>query len=219
MLRILHAKLKNSLLTRRLPKATFFILADVMAITSCRHLAVYNGGKQHKKRGLFMAWTSRDFLLGVHLVAAIMWVGGVAFIGWAVYPASRFMRPLQRQQFFRSLMQWSHRPLAAAGAVVITTGIWLGTAAGPIHSWADVWLTAYGRVWLTALLTGTATLAWGMFVGYRKAMTVFADEELWQQAEHGNDAPLKNAMTSIIAIQSVEAAGFVVLILCMLLLS
>ncbi|MBB6283030.1 hypothetical protein [Geobacillus subterraneus] len=166
-----------------------------------------------------MVWTSRDFLLGVHLIAAIMWVGGVAFIGWAVYPASQFMPPLERQQFFRSLMQWSHRPLAAAGAVVIATGIWLGTAAGPINHWADVWQTTYGRVWLTALLTSVATLAWGMFVGYRKAMTVFSNEGLWRQADDGDDAPLKQAMTSIIVVQSIEAAGFVVLIVCMLLLS
>jgi|GEM_PF-964272 len=166
-----------------------------------------------------MVWTSRDFLLGVHLAAAIMWVGGVAFIGWAVYPASQFMPPLERRQFFRALMQWSHQPLAAAGAVVITTGMWLGTIAGPINDWEDVWLTAYGRVWLTALLTGITTLAWGMFVGYRKAMAVFADEDLWRQADDGDDAPLKKAMASIIAVQSVEAAGFVVLIVCMLLLS
>ncbi|WPZ18350.1 hypothetical protein UM396_17685 [Geobacillus subterraneus] len=58
-----------------------------------------------------------------------------------------------------------------------------------------------------------------MFVGYRKAMTVFSNEYLWRQANGGDDAPLKKAMTSIIAVQSVEAAGFVVLIVCMLLLS
>jgi putative copper resistance protein D len=50
-------------------------------------------------------------------------------------------------------------------------------------------------------------------------MTVFSNEDLWRQANGGDDAPLKKAMTSIIAVQSVEAAGFVVLIVCMLLLS
>ncbi|AGT33783.1 hypothetical protein M493_17885 [Geobacillus genomosp. 3] len=166
-----------------------------------------------------MVWTVRDFLLGVHIAAAMIWVGGIAFIGWAVYPAAQSMPPLQRRSFFRSLMQRSHRPLAAAGAVVIITGILLGTVAGPIHRWADVWGTVYGRLWLAALLTGLTTLSWGTFVGYRKAMAVFADEQLWRQAEDGDDGPLKKAMASIVAVQSVEAAGFVVLLICMLLLS
>jgi copper resistance protein D len=165
-----------------------------------------------------MAWTVHEILLGMHIFLAVIWVGSIFFIGWGIYPVVKTMPASQQQLFFRSLMRWTHWPLTLAGSGVIITGILLGTVAGPIRHWRDLWNTTYGHIWLAALLIGIATLAWGVFVGYRQAMNIFNDDSLWQQAESGDTAPLAKAMATIVAIESVEAIGFVALIICMLLL-
>jgi copper resistance protein D len=165
-----------------------------------------------------MAWTVHEILLGMHIFLAVIWVGGIFFIGWGIYPVAKTMPTSQQQLFFRSLMRWTHWPLTLAGSGVIITGILLGTVAGPIRHWHDLWNTTYGHIWLAALLIGIATLVWGVFVGYRQAMNIFTDDSLWQQAESGDTAPLAKAMATIVAVESVEAIGFVALIICMLLL-
>lgn len=159
----------------------------------------------------------RQALLGLHVFSGIIWVGGVLFIGWGVYPVVRKMPPTIQLQLFRSLMYWTHRPLTLAGSFVIVTGILLGTVVGPIRLWHDLFQTTYGHIWLTSLLTGLFSLGWGVFVGYPYAMNVFNDVSLCQQVEKGNKTALQKAIRKIIAIEAVEVAGFVALITLMML--
>lgn len=169
-----------------------------------------------KEQVIVVPWEVRQLILGVHIFLAIIWVGGIFFIGWGVYPAIRKMTFTLQRQFFLALMNWSHRILTAAGAGVIVTGIILGTLAGPIKQWKDIWLTSYGNIWLTALIIALFTLLWGVFVDYKQSMKVFSDVTLWEGADTGNTKPLKKALTITVLLESVEISGFVALIICMI---
>lgn len=157
-------------------------------------------------------WDFRDILLGIHILAAIIWVGSMLFVGWGVFPSSSEIPAASRQKFFISLMRRSHLPFAGAGVVVILTGILLGTVVGPLRSWAAVFSSSYGQIWLTALLVALFTLFWGVFVGYRYTMKKLTDPVLWKTAEKGSETALKQAFLTIALTESVEGAGFLVLI-------
>lgn len=165
-----------------------------------------------------MPWELRQALLFVHILLAITWVGGILFIGWGVYPAVRKMIFIQQRQVLLALMQWSHKFLTGAGAGVIITGVLLGTVFGPISQWSDLWETRYGNIWLSALIIGLVTLLWGIFVGYRQSINVFSHVELWQQADSGDRKPLLKALAKVASLESVEAIGFMALIVLMVLL-
>lgn len=160
----------------------------------------------------------RQILLGIHIFLAIVWVGGILFIGWGVYPVARTIPFSEQRRFLHSLMKWSHMLFLLAGCGVIVTGVLLGTAVGPIRKWHDLWHTSYGSIWFASFVIALLTLAWGAFVGYRKAAHVFSDKSLWQRAERGETAPLRRKMATVIAIEAVEVLGFIILIVCMILL-
>lgn len=46
-----------------------------------------------------MIWTMYQTVLWLHIVIAILWVGGVMFVGWAVYPASNKLDRAQQRTF------------------------------------------------------------------------------------------------------------------------
>lgn len=154
----------------------------------------------------------REILLGIHIFLAIIWVGGVLFIGWGVYPAARILPFRIQQRFFLSLMVHSHRFFTVAGIGVILTGVLLGTLVGPISQWGDIWTTAYGHTWISALVTAMITLLWGGVVSYKSSMKVFSHPALWKSAEAIHTGALKQAFFTIALIESVEVIGFIVLI-------
>ncbi|MEN1967276.1 hypothetical protein WMZ97_04270 [Lentibacillus sp. N15] len=159
-----------------------------------------------------------QILLVLHILLAIVWVGGILFVGWGVYPvAKKFPYPQQRH-WLQALMQWTHWLFTAAGLGVIITGILLGTVLGPIQQWRHVWETNYGHIWLTALIIAVVTLLWGIFIGYKQSMNVFTNDALWERAEHRDTKPLAKAMLITAALESVEIIGFIALIVCMVLL-
>src|SRR5699024_12731952 len=47
-----------------------------------------------------MIWTLHQLLLGTHIFSAILWVGGVLFIGWGVFPAVRYFTYENQRKFF-----------------------------------------------------------------------------------------------------------------------
>lgn len=165
-----------------------------------------------------MLWDIRQLLLAFHIFLAILWVGGVLFVGWGVFPAAQFLGYEIQRKFFHSLMQWTHWLFTALGSVVILTGILLGTAFGPISSWNNVFQTTYGNIWFTALIVGIFTLLWGVIIGYRYSMHVFNNIAIWKDAANGNNKTLIRSLTKLAAIESVEGFGFVILIYLMVLL-
>src|SRR5690625_7652970 len=110
----------------------------------------------------------RELILVLHIFLAIIWAGGIMFIGWGVFPASLKL-PLAKQRYFLiSLMKSTHHLFSLAGFFVIITGILLGTVFGPIRTWDYLWSTTYGNIFVVALLIGIITLLWGIVVGYRE---------------------------------------------------
>src|SRR5690625_3676027 len=100
---------------------------------------------------------ARQFVLTIHILLGIMWVGGVLFVGWGVYPAVKKMKILDQRFFLYSMMKHTHILFSLLGAGVIFTGILLGTTFGPIKQWEDLVNTSYGSMFLTALIIGIVT--------------------------------------------------------------
>lgn len=165
-----------------------------------------------------MTFIWHHLLLGIHIFLAIIWVGGILFVGWGIYPVARKMPYEEQRVFLQSLMQWTHLIFAGTGIGVITTGILLGTVLGPIKHWETIWNTTYGNIWVTALIIALITLFWGVFIGYKQSMNVFSNDKLWKDAEAGNTKSLNKAMFITAAVESVEVIGFAALIGCMVML-
>ncbi|MCC3357934.1 hypothetical protein [Bacillus sp. REN16] len=164
-----------------------------------------------------MSWELYLLLKGFHILLAIIWVGGLLFMGWGVFPALNILKVPEQRLFLKTLMKRSHWKFTLIGAVVIITGILLGTVAGPIDSWHDVWHTRYGNIWFAAFIIGIITLAWGVLVGYRQTMKVLFNDSIWELAEKGNAKPLYKALFLTAAVESIEVFGFVALLALMIL--
>jgi copper resistance protein D len=165
-----------------------------------------------------MAWEIHQILKGLHIFLAIVWVGGILFVGWGVYPAIKSLQFADQRKFLTSLMNHTHWLFTLVGAGVITTGVLLGTVLGPIKNWNHLWHTTYGNIWLSALLISIFTLLWGIFVGYTQTMKMLSNDELWQRAETGDPAPLIKTMKATALLESVEIVGFIILLILMMLL-
>lgn len=157
----------------------------------------------------------RQIILIAHIFLASMWIGGILFVGWGVFPATTTFSFETQRQFLLALMKWVHHLFSLIGSSVIITGILLGTTFGPIRSWQVLWDTTYGNTWLAALIIGILTLLWGIFIGYREMMLIFNDNYLWQEAEDQHTGPLYRELFRLAILESVEAIGFVTLIILM----
>src|SRR5699024_8602393 len=119
-----------------------------------------------------MIWALRQLLLGTHIFSAILWVGGVLFIGWGIFLAVRFFSYKNQRIIFHDLMQWTHSLFSGLCSIVILSGILLCTVIRPTSKWGDVVPATCGQIWFTALVSGTFTLLWGIIVGYQYFMAV-----------------------------------------------
>lgn len=173
----------------------------------------------YTKRGWYAVFMGmHHILLSLHIILAIVWVGGVLFVGWGVYPAAKILPFEIQRQFFLSLIHWTHWLFTIAGSGVILTGILLGTALGPIRHWNDIWQTNFGSTWIAALIIALVVLCWGILIGYKYSLKVFSNIALWQDAETGNKRPLIRNLMKIAMIESVEVIGFIAIIFLMVLL-
>ncbi|HLQ71267.1 MAG TPA: hypothetical protein VK142_05660 [Bacillota bacterium] len=159
-----------------------------------------------------------QIVLSIHILFAIIWVGGVLFVGWGVYPVATKLSLNAQRQFLHDLLSWTHHLFTLTGMIVILTGIILGTILGPIHTWDTLFSTTYGHIWLTALIIATITLAWGVFIGNRHAFSIISNDDLWKLAAQGDDQLLRKAFRKTTLVESVEVIGFISLIICMVLI-
>src|SRR5690625_584556 len=161
-------------------------------------------------------WEIRQLILFIHIFAAIIWVGGILFVGWGVLPASRNLSYSTQRRFFLSIMEWTHWIFTLSGVTVIITGVLLGTTFGPLKNWTIVLETTYGNIWLSAFIIAFISLAWGVFISYPLAMKLFKNVALWENADIGYKKPLSTALNKYIALESVEVIGFIILIYLMI---
>ncbi len=165
-----------------------------------------------------MLWAIRQLLLTVHILLAVIWVGGILFVGWGVFPAARKLSYSVQQKLFVAVMEWTHWLFTLAGAGVILTGILLGTVFGPISSLHDIWSTTFGNLWMGAFLLALFALFWGAFVSYPMAMELFSEESIWKKAEAGSENPLTEALFRLTIIEAVEVILFIIIVYLMVLL-
>ncbi len=164
-----------------------------------------------------MAWSTYQTVLWLHIFLAIIWVGGLLFVGWGVFPATKALAVRDQRQMLLTLMKSSHRIFTITGTGVIVSGTILGTLLGPIKSWEILWQTSYGNQWLIAFLVGIGTLLWGSTISYRHTIKVLNADHLWILAEKGYKRFLNNSLFILALVAGVEFFGFVILITLMIL--
>ena len=140
------------------------------------------------------------------------------FVGWGVYPSVASLPYIQQKKVLAAVMKRSHPLFIVEGIAVILTGFLLGTVLGPIHTWSDVWGTAYGQKWLAAFLIASFSLVWGAAVSYKTTMNVLMKNHLWTLASNGNITPLRRSLLFAACLASVEIAGFIFILFLMVLL-
>lgn len=163
-------------------------------------------------------WELRQLLLWIHIFSAIIWVGGILFVGWGVFPAARKLPYTIQRKFFLSLMKWTHTLFSVAGLIVILSGVLLGTIFGTLKSWHVIVSSTYGNIWLTALIIAIISLLWGMFVAYPLAMNLFNKKATWENADIGYEKRIWKLLIQYVAIESVEIIGFAILIYLMVII-
>jgi len=62
-----------------------------------------------------MLWAIRQLLLTVHILLAVIWVGGILFVGWGLFPAARKLSYSVQQKLFVAVMEWTHWLFTLAG--------------------------------------------------------------------------------------------------------
>lgn len=163
-----------------------------------------------------MLWLAREFILGIHIFLAMIWVGGILFVGWGVFPAVKVLHFQSQQKFLYSLMKWSHHLFTLSGAAVILTGILLATILGPVKSWDILLHSPYGKRFFLALIIGILTLLWGSLVSYRFSMKVLSNTVLWEMADDGMESFLKSSLRNVTVISGIEVVGFISLLAIMI---
>lgn len=162
-----------------------------------------------------MTWTIHQLVLGLHILLAIAWSGGILFVGWGVFPSVKKLDFLQQQRMLTALMERIHHLLTLLGSLVIVTGILLGTVLGPIKSLDALWQTSFGHKFALALLIGMLALFWGANISYRFTMKLLRKSTLWEMAENGYPHFLQQSLRNVMMVSSVEVAGFVTLLAIM----
>ncbi len=89
----------------------------------------------------------------VHLLAALLWVGGLVLLAVCVWP----LAPSERRDAF---LRFSRLAIVLVGVIVVA-GTYLGIVRLPELS--DLWTTSYGQTLLLKIAIVCAALAWGGF--------------------------------------------------------
>ncbi|WP_240376003.1 hypothetical protein [Bacillus piscicola] len=159
-----------------------------------------------------------QLILFIHIFLGITWVGGVMFVGWGVFPAISSLTFSEQRNVLATVMKKAHPLFILAGIGVIVSGLVLGTILGPLHQWGDIWNTLYGKRWAVAFITASLSLIWGASISFKSMMAVLANNTLWQLADKGITTPLNRSLRFAKFLASFEVAGFIVVIMVMVLL-
>jgi copper transport protein len=125
-----------------LPRITALVLAVVLV--SGLSLAGHQGTEPNS------TWLS-TFADWLHLVAASIWVGGVATLALLVWPSAPELRG-------RAFVGFSRIAVALVGVMVLG-GVYL--AVDRLPTFSDLWTTGYGQLLLVKLGVVTVALGWG----------------------------------------------------------
>jgi uncharacterized membrane protein len=142
----------------------------------------------------------------VHVVAGLVWAGGMAFMVAAVWPAL-VRRPSEARALFGAVAPAAGRLMRAAGPLVLVLGILRGTWLGPVRSWDALVGTAYGLTFLAA-----TALTFGL-AAYLGAVRGQFDARVWEGA-----ALAPGAAAYLRRARAVVLAGLAGIVACMVLM-
>jgi len=87
----------------------------------------------------------------LHIVAAIIWLGGTIFMYYGVYPALLKLSAQEGQKFLGILQKYAGPLMAVSGSAVVLLGLLRGTVFGPIRSRAML-VSPYGLTFIAAFV-------------------------------------------------------------------
>jgi hypothetical protein len=156
---------------------------------------------------------------GLHVIAAVLWVGGAAFLEIIVVPTTTIL-PLPQQRLIGRYLGTRAGPFfAMAGAGTLALGVLRGTLLGPIQSLAALG-SRYGLTWLVALLLTGALGFWGARMVGPEAERLYADASLWvPDAPDCASAVLEERRRHLAILTRIQLAGFAAVIVCMMLMA
>ncbi|MFQ5857387.1 MAG: DUF4149 domain-containing protein [Anaerolineae bacterium] len=94
----------------------------------------------------------RQFVLGLHLLSAVVWIGGMAFIGLAIGPYLRTLEPVQRARLVNEIGGRFRTVSWIAIAILIATGIGNLALWGVLGDLSAFLTTRTGRILIWKLL-------------------------------------------------------------------
>jgi len=142
----------------------------------------------------------------VHVIAGLVWAGGLAFMVAALWPAL-VRRPSEARALFAAVAPFAGRLMRAAGPLVLVLGVLRGTWLGPVRSWHALVGTAYGRTFLAATVLTFALAA------YMGAVRGQFETRVWDGA-----ALAPGAAAYLRRTRAVTLAGLAGIVACMVLM-
>ena len=144
----------------------------------------------------------------LHVLAAIIWFGGVLYALIVLGPTVMSLPPQMQVAISRAGVKRANVTYETAGGITILLGIIRGTLLGPVKSFGFLFGTPYGITWGIALVLALGVLAWSHWVVFP------AGERMPAALEAGDTAVMRRAMPLIL----VELAGFFGIFTCMILM-
>ena len=147
-----------------------------------------------------------------HIAAAILWAGGAALSEIVLRPAlNRLPRETERSigQALTPAMTWY---FAITGTLTIVFGILRGTLFGPLQS-LSAFFTPFGITWCVALLLAAAlALIGALGVGRAATLIYRTNRQIRNDSED-------RARRSLAIYGPLQVVGFLLILLCMVLMS
>ena len=153
----------------------------------------------------------------VHVLAAILWVGGFAVINFLVFPSIPTLPPEQQRRFGRALSPKLKTYFSVVSGIVMLFGIIRGTLLGPIRGLDVLFGTPYGWMWLASLILTIGLAVLGARVVGPTAERMYFDDSLWEFGP--GQPPPAGLMAHVQLLRTVgliETVGFLVVFTLMI---
>src|SRR5688572_1098415 len=155
----------------------------------------------------------------IHVLAAILWVGGFAAINFLVFPSLTVLPPEQQRRFGRALAPKLSRFFSIVAGTVMLFGIIRGTLLGPIKGLDILFATPYGLTWLAALIITIGLAVIGARIVGPTAERMYNDDSLW---DFGPGQPPPAGLLAHVqllrTVGMIELVGFLVVFTLMILM-
>jgi putative copper export protein len=155
----------------------------------------------------------------VHVLSAILWVGGFAVINFMVFPSIPVLPPEQQRRFGRALAPRLKTFFSVVSGVVMLFGLIRGTLLGPIKGLDILFGSAYGLTFLAALILTIGLGVIGARVVGPTAERMYGDDSLW---DFGPGQPPSAGLLAHVqllrTVSYIEVLGFLLVFTMMILM-